>query len=233
MSAPNACTLQAIRQEAGLQHLKKLDVLAGVADGTNKVFVAPRTYVVDRNHDDVLTGADVVLYDDGVPVAIDSVVAESGAITALVAPAASSIMRADYAYCVMNNEDVTQYRLEGTDWLKSKVRSYVDYDAYTSETYPPMFSTIVRLYTAGLILIRDYGSSADTEKTSKDGYEKIKLAEKLLATWISDTEDDSETATPTTGAMRTDGNVFARNTDLDGQAMSPTPDTDEFFHHDN
>lgn len=233
MSAPNACTLQAIRQEAGLQHQKKADLLGGTADGTNKVFIAPRTYVVDRNQDDVLTGADVVLYANGVPVTVDTVVAESGQITALAAPANGAVMKADYAYCVMNNEDVTEYRLEGTDWLKTKVRSYIDYDALTSETYPKTFSTIVRLYCAGLILIRDYGSSADTDKTSKDGYEKIKLAEKLLRDWITDTEDDSTTSVPATGSMLTDGNVFARNKDLDGRTLSPTPDTDEFFHHDN
>lgn len=233
MSAPNACTLQAIRQEAGLQHQKKSDVVLGTADGTNKIFITPRTYVVDRNHDDVLTGADVVLYANGIPVAVDTVVAESGQITAVAAPTNGATMKADYAYSVMNNEDVLAYRVEGTDWLKTKVRSYINYDELTTDTYPKVFGTIVRLYCAGLILIRDYGSSADTDKTSKDGYEKIKLAEKLLNDWVTDTSDDSGTVAPATGSMLTDGNVFARNKDLDGRALSPTPDTDEFFHHDN
>jgi hypothetical protein len=39
---------------------------------------------------------------------------------------------------------------------------------------------IVRLYSAGKLLIRDYGFNQDLENTSKDGYKKIAVAKAQL-----------------------------------------------------
>lgn len=233
MSAPQAATLLAIRREAGLHHQKIKEVPGGVRDGANQVFTTQRVYLVDRNADDTFTLADVVAYVDDLPVAISAVDGSSGAVTLTVAPASGTAVKLTYAYSVLSDVEATQYRKEATDWLRTAIRSQVPpavYDAYTADTYPSIFSTIVRLYCAGLLLIRDYGSSADTDLTSKDGYKKLQLAKSMLNDWLMETADDSETATPVTGSMKTDGNLFPRQTDLDGTLNPIYPDTDEFFH---
>ncbi len=233
MAAPDYVTLVGIRKEAGLHHEQKVQVLTGSADGSNKIFYAPRTFIVDRNYDDALNSDDVVVYVNNVAVTVEAVNGITGAITLVAAPANGATVKATYAYSVASDDEVEGYREEAQDWLNRKVKSYLDPTTLTEETFPKIWRAIVRLYAAGLMLIRDYGSSADTDLSSKDGYEKRKTAKAMLEDWVVDQMDDADTSTPVSTTVKTDGNIFARNDDLDGTTMSPTPDTDEFFHHDN
>lgn len=234
MAAPEAATLQAIREEAGLQHIKMAATpTPATGDGSNLDFYVDRKYVVDRTYDDVLDGTDVVVYVAGEAATVSSVVADTGRVRMVDAPANAATVRVDYAHSVLSDTGAGIVRSEATSWLRSKVNSYIDYDELTEGTYPAIFSTVVKLYAAGLLLIRDYGSSADTNLSSKDGYEKIKLAKSMISDWITDTLDDEDTIAPLSGSLRTDGNVFRRNTDLDGTLSSPYPDDDRFMHHDN
>ncbi len=233
MAAPDYVTLVGIRKEAGLHHEQKLQALTGSANGVNTIFYAPRTYIVDRNNDDALSSDDVIVYVNNVAVNVSAVNGITGAITLAVAPANGAVVKGTYAYSVAPDESVEEYREEAQDWLNRKVKSYINTDALTPETFPKIWRAIVRLYAAGLMLIRDYGTSADTDLSSKDGYEKRKTAKAMLDEWVTDQTDDADTTSPSGVTVKTDGNIFPRNTDLDGVAMSPTPDTDEFFHHNN
>ena len=233
MAAPNYTTRQGIREEAGLQHEQKLQALTGVKDGSNRIFYTPRTYIVDRNNNDALAADDVVVYVNNVAVVVTAVDGTTGAITLQTAPPADATVVGTYAYSVASDSLIGERREEAQDWLNTKIKSYVVPENYTAETFPRMLRAIARLYAAALLLIRDYGTSADTDLTSKDGYEKMKTAKAMLADWITDIENDAGTSTPVSAVVQTDGNLFARNTDLDGVGMSPTPDTDEFFHHND
>lgn len=232
-SSPYAVSLQSIREEAGLHHTKKGESPTGTVNGSNKQFVVARTFVVDRTYDDVLDADDVVFYVNGIPATVESVVSDSGLITMVTAPANGATVSVDYCYSVLSDVSVDNVRQEALAWLVSRVKSYIAYDDLTADDYPMIFNVALRMFAAGILLIRDYGSSADTDLTSKDGYKKIQTAKSMLDDWIVDISDDGSSTSPATGTMITDGNLFRRNTDLDGTMMEPYPDTDEFFHHDD
>jgi hypothetical protein len=229
MSQVDYATLQAIRKEAGFQHAKNGDKLTGVADGANKVFVTTKKPIVDTNFDGIVSAADVILYDDGVPVTVTAVNPTTGAITANVAPANASVMTADYYYSPLSDADIDDVRGEAQDWLNNRVKSHYDLaDIKTDDDVPSQFRTIVKLYAAGLLLIRDYGSSTDTDQTSKDGYKKIDLARDLLKEFIGDITDDADQPTAARPVVHTDGNIFARSEDLGGDYADTSGD-DAFF----
>lgn len=232
MAAPDYTNLQGIRKEAGLHHEQKYQALTGSANGSNTVFYAPRTYIVDRNGDDTTNSSDVVVYVNNVAVTVSAVDPVTGAITLQSAPANGATVKATYAYSVASDTEIEERRDEAQDWLNTKVKSYIDVDNLTDSTFPKIFRAITRLYAAALLLIRDYGTSADTDLSSKDGYEKMKTAKSMLEDYINDIMDDADTSTPVSTSIKTDGNLFNRNTDLDEIGMSPTPDTDAFFRKD-
>ncbi len=65
---------QDIREEAGQHHLVKTEIPSGVVDGTNTVFFVGRTYIVDRNYNDVIdvgiANGDVVVYVNEIAVEV-------------------------------------------------------------------------------------------------------------------------------------------------------------------
>lgn len=223
-------SLQDIREEAGHQHINKLEDMTGATNGTNTVFYVGRTYIVDTDYDDTIdvggVNGDVIVYDDNVAVTVSAVDVSTGAITLASAPAASSVMLATYHHSVLSDAKVGKFRDEAIDFVQQALSGIVDYSAWT--TVPPVVQTIVRIYAAGLILIRDHGLNADLENTSKDGYKRLETARMLLKGYLSDVSSGSGATARVTVASRSDGNIFERETDLSTWSATVTPE-DQFM----
>ena len=87
-------------------------------------------------------------------------------------------------------------------------------DADDTTGVPPIVQTVVRIYAAGLILIRDHGLNTDTENSSKDGYKRLSTAKSLLQDYLDEVGNASGSAARVTVSSASDGNIFERNTDL-------------------
>lgn len=212
------CSLQRIREESGHQHLNKLQSLTGTTDGVNDTFYVDRTYIVDRNYNDVIdVGAvdgDVIVYDDDVAVEVSSVNQATGEIVLASAPASSSVMIVTYAHSVLSDSAVDQYREEAIDFVQRKISGIIPYTGWTSSDVPAIVRSIVRIYAAGLILIADQGLNTDTEDSSKDGYKRLSVAKSMLQDYLDEVSDASGSTTRVSASSRSDGNIFYRNTDL-------------------
>lgn len=231
-------TRYAIRKEAGLQHRKSGEAPSGLVDGSNKDYYVEKKYVVDRNGDDIFDASDVVAYDNGSAVNVTAVNAETGLVTLETAVATGHQVKVDYQFSPASDADIDEVRSEAEGWLTGRVKGYIDVTEFTShlpvtspvtaDNYPKIFSTIVKLYAAALLLIRDYGSGADTDLTSKDGYKKLQLAKSMLSDWVAEItdpgSDDGQSRAPKV-RKRTDGNIFNRETHLD----ESRPDQDDRF----
>lgn len=229
-------TRQAIRKESGRQHRKSAERPSGVVDGVNKDFYVAKKFVVDRNDDDLFNSSDLVAYIDGAAVSVDVVNADTGLVTVHDAPTNGQIVTVDYQFSELSDADIDEVRGEAEDWVTNRVKGYIDVTVFTwhlpildpivLDNFPKTFSTIVKLYAAALILIRDYGSGADTDLTSKDGYKKLGVAKSMLSDWLAEYIDDNGSGTKAAKAtVRTDGNIFNRSTDLG----SDKPDQDDQF----
>jgi len=225
-------TLQDIREEAGHQHQKVQESMVGSANGSNAIFYVAKLPLVDHNYDDAVGITDAIVYDDGVPVTISGINADTGAITLASAPANGSVMKASYWYSTVTDTRVTGVRLEAIDWLQKKLVGVIDYTAWEPSDVPPSLKTIVRLFAAALIMIRSYGENTDSELVSKNGYKKLTQAKALLTDYLESIADNSGTTTPVQATVKSDGNLFRRNTDLTNNDFD-TNGTDEFFHKDN
>jgi len=211
-------SLQDIREESGHHHVNKLEELSGTKNGSNTVFYAKRTYIVDRNYNDTLDVAsasgDVIVYVNDVAVSVSAVNQDTGAITLAAAPANGATVLGTYYHSALSDIKVGQYRDEAIDYVQRKINGIIDFGAWTSETIPPIVKTVVRIYAAGLILIRDYGLNADTENSSKDGYKRLATAKSLLSDYLDEIIDVSTSTARTGVSSRSDGNIFTRNNDL-------------------
>lgn len=238
MLASAQVTLKAIRKQAGVYHQALKEELRGPANGSNATFYAENPNLIPSDSADTLAVSHVKVYVNDVVAAVTSV-NEDGTFALAAAPPADATVVADYYYSVLTEDDMVQNRLEGLSWLGARVGDVILFnqlivpaDPATALDWPPIFTTALSLYCAGLILIQDYGSSADTDLTSKDGYKKMAEANKLITQWITDYSNESAGATTVTGTHVTDGNLFHRNTDLDA-CLPETPPDDYFFHKHN
>lgn len=227
-------SLQRIREESGHQHLSKLESLTGATDGANTVFYVGRTYIVDRNYNDEIDVAavdgDVIVYDDDVAVSVSAVNVTTGAITLGAAPATSSEMMATYAYSVLSDESVSQYRDEAIDFVHRKINGIIPYTEWETTDVPPLVRTVVRIYAAGLILIQDQGLNTDTEDSSKDGYKRLTIAKSLLDGYLSEVSNAPGSSARVSVASHSDGNIFYREPDLD--SYGPCDPVDYFMRKD-
>ena len=207
-------SLQDIRSESGHQNLVKLEEPAGSKDGSNVVFTTLRTYIVDRNGTDDVTPADVIAYVDNAPVTVSGVATDSGAVTLDSAPEEGSKVLFSYAYSILSSTEVERYREEAIDYVTRRINGIVNFGEWTSDTIPPLVRTVVRIYAAGLILIRDHGLNADNENASKDGYKRLSTAKSLLNDYIDDISTGSGSTARVSAKGVSDGELFVRNRDL-------------------
>lgn len=225
-------TRYAIRKEAGLQHRKSAEAPSGIVNGSNRDFYVSKKYVVDRNGDDVFDATDVVAYVNGSAVTVEGVNAESGLVKLAVAPTNGQVVTVDYQFSQASDADIDEVRAETEDWLTRGVKGYIDVTVFANTptvNYPKLFSTIVKLYAAALLLIRDYGSGADTDLTSKDGYKKLQLAKTMLSDWVAEITDagsDDPSSRAPRVRQKNDGTIFRRERNLSDS--HPSKD-DEFM----
>lgn len=178
-------TRQEVREEAGFQHVEEIIDLNGVIDGTNKTFMTEHKPIVDRDYNDAVDVDDVTVYVDGTPVTVVSVDAAIGVIVLDAAPAEDSTLKAFYCHSQLTDVAVGRYIEQATGILHRCLRSHGIATPFKKSDdnqapYLGNIKMIVTMYASGLALIRDYGSSADTEETSKDGYKKLETAKKEM-----------------------------------------------------
>lgn len=209
---------QDIREESGHYHLVKFEELTGLANGSNTVYYAKNTYIVDRNYNDTIdvgvADGDFIAYVNDVAVTVSAVNVETGAVTLASAPANGATVLGSYAKSALSDAKVDKYRKEAIDWAQRKLKGILDYTTWQDTDVPPTVKTFVRLYAGALILIRDYGLSADTEESSKDGYKKLASAKSILMDFIDEISSSAGSSTRVGVSSRSDGNLFARNPDL-------------------
>lgn len=209
---------QDIREEAGQHHLVKTEIPSGVVDGTNTVFFVGRTYIVDRNYNDVIdvgiANGDVIVYVNEIAVEVTAVDPVTGAITLDAAPQVNDKVIINYAYSLLSDIKVDKYRAEAIDYVHRKINGIIDFGAWESSDVPPLVHTVVRLFAGGLILVRDQGFNTDTEDSSKDGYKKIQSAKSLLQDYLDEISDAAGSTSRVSTVGVSDGNIFRRNPDL-------------------
>jgi len=209
---------QDIREESGHYHLVKFEELTGLANGSNTIYYAKNTFIVDRNYNDTIdvgvVDGDFIAYVNDVAVTVSAVNVETGAVTLAAAPANGATVLGSYAKSALSDAKVDKYRKEAIDWAQRKLKGILDYTTWQDTDVPATVKTFVRLYAGALILIRDYGLSADTEESSKDGYKKLASAKSILMDFINEIVDATGSTSRVVASGRSDGNLFARNTDL-------------------
>lgn len=230
---------QAVREEAGFQHIEDFQPLNGTPDGSNRSFYAPQVPIVDNNRDDAVTIADVIARVDGITVSIDSVDADTGEIVLTAAPAADTEVTARWAHSQLVDDYVDEIIAEADSIINGAIGDYVDSTPLeTSNKHFPTARLIARLYAGGLALTRDYGANADTEETSKDGYKKMQRAQVLL--WGG--EEDGVEITGLVGELRNDSSsakkggiakVRTKGQIFPGTNFNESPSTsvDDFMRH--
>lgn len=214
MSDVNYTSLHEIRQEAGI--IKKLTDtrVAGVVDGSNRTFYTNNSPIIDRNGDDEVTTADVTAFVNDIPVIVQAVDPATGAVTLASAPAIGTKVLIAYEFSALDDAEVAKRRKTAQDWLNGRVASVYNLAVVTITNYPPVWADVIRLYAGGLLQVSDYGANADTDGSSKDGYKKIGLAEKMLGDWISTigggTDGSDPNAKTRTGSFSSDGDFVGR-----------------------
>lgn len=231
VSEKDYSSLQDIREEAGHQHLNKLEALTGLANGSNTNYYVKRTYVVDSNYDDILNvgtvSGDVVVYVNDTAVEVAAVDANTGLVSLSNAPANGATVLGTYYHSSINDTKVAKYRKEAISYVQRKINGIIDFGAWTSDDVPPIVQTVVRIYAAGLILIRDQGLNADTENTSKDGYKRLSTAKSLLTEYLDEESGGNASTARVRTSAKSDGNIFPRNTDL--SSFNESTSTTEHF----
>ncbi len=228
-------SLQDIREEAGHQHLNKLEELTGLRNGSNTDYYVKRTYIVDSDYNDVLnvdtTSGDVIVYVNDVAVNVSAIDPNTGKVSLTNAPAEGATVLGTYYHSSINDIKVGKYRKEAISYVQRKINGIINFGAWTDADVPPIVQTVVRIYSAGLILIRDQGLNADTENTSKDGYKRLATAKSLLQDYLDDESNASGSTARVSVSAKSDGNIFRRNPDLSTYNDSVS-DTEHFMRRD-
>jgi hypothetical protein len=172
---------QAILEEAGLSQIVVGEILGGLANGTNTVFSTAYGPITDSNDDDVVGAADVTVYVNGSAVAVAGVNAAASTITLAAAPANGATVTCNYRYSNVTDAYVAKIRDEAQDWIDEQMDS-VDTTPYT--TVPPTIRRLTRQYAAAMLLIREYGMNQNTDGTSKDGYNRLKMVQAGIDKYI-------------------------------------------------
>lgn len=175
-------TKQAILEEAGLSLIVLGEVLSGSVDGSNKAFTTTYGPITDSNDDDTIDNTDVTVYVDGVSVPVAAVNETSRTITLVTAPGLGTTVTADYRYSNITDAYVEKIREEAEDWINSAMDA-IDGTPYS--TVPARVRQLTREYAAAKLLIREYGMNQNTDGTSKDGYNRLKMAQAALDKYIA------------------------------------------------
>lgn len=126
-------TIEKVRARAGVRgkYERNPVKLFGTADGTNKDFYLPTNYIIDSDGDESVTTSDLVVYDDGVSVAITSIDVSSGKVVLTAAPAASSDMTVSYTHSNIKDSEISAYITQVEDFVKKECRTIDTETTYT------------------------------------------------------------------------------------------------------
>jgi hypothetical protein len=214
MSDVNYTSLHEIRREAGLYKQTSDTRVAGEVDGTNRTFYTNQVPIIDRNNDDVVTTADVSAFAGDIPVIVQAVDAPTGAVTLANAPEAGKEIMLAYEFSNIEDAEIEKRRRSAQTWLNGRVKGVYNLATVTVDNFPAIWEDVVRLYAGGLLQITDWGTNADTDGSSKDGYKKLAQAKEMLNDWISDLEGGSDGSDPNqiarTASFASDGNIVPR-----------------------
>lgn len=166
-----------ILREAGFI-LRAKDEAAQVSGSVITTAFSPLISATDSTA--VATTGDIVVTVDGTTVEISEIDTESGWITLAEAPADGSVVLVSYYYSPVSPDYVEIVRDDVECSINAKMRGVDACAPYTADNLPYCVRMITRLWTAGLLLAREYGYNTDTEQSSKDGYKKIEEAKSLL-----------------------------------------------------
>jgi hypothetical protein len=163
-------SVQAILEEAGLYHRRGTQVIAD----ENGIITLEDSPLADRNYNDIVDFEDVLVRDGGEKLEVVDVDVENGIIKLAKPLNGDDHLWVNYAYSSVSASFVEKVRGE----VLAEVRRVLS-EAEIERNLDSV-RWIVRLYSAGKLLIRDYGFNQDLENTSKDGYKKIDLAKSQL-----------------------------------------------------
>lgn len=190
-------SVQAILEEAGLYHRRSAQVVAD----ENGIIVLEDSPLADRNYNDIVDFEDVLVRDGGEKLEVDDVDVENGIIKLAKPLNSDEHVWVNYAYSSVSASFVEKVRGE----VLAEVRRVLS-EAEIERNLDSV-RWIVRLYSAGKLLIRDYGFNQDLENTSKDGYKKIDLAKSQLNELIAVADDSQKFGEMT---CENGGDLFAK-----------------------
>lgn len=199
-----------VRKEAGFHNIERKQLLAGVANGVNTVFATEGTPIVDNTDDDLVTIADIIVYVNDVVVTVSAINATTGAVTLASPPANEAVVLATYAHSQIEDADVEAVIEEADEMIDGVIGDYIDLPLAVDSKFIKRARLISKYFASGFLLVRDYGSFADTEETSKDGFKKIEQATEWLNSLKSDLANESATLRTRTASVRSDGKIFKR-----------------------
>jgi len=175
---------------------------------TNRVQTAFGNLISATNDTAVPALTDVKLYKNGSAVTVISIPsATDGILQTSATLAASDTIEVDYHYSPVDPAYVAHIRDDVEYMIYQRVRTIDPCAPYTTEV-PAAVTMITRLWTAGLLLAREYGYNTDNEQSSKDGYKKIEEAKQLLEDFIAHGGNCGEDATSGTVEAVSDKNLF-------------------------
>lgn len=201
-------TIQAILEEAGLYHREKIEL----NDIDSQIILLDDRIFADTNYDDVIDKDDIVVLVDGSPAEILEVDIKSSMITLDKKVNSGQIVNIKYAYSPVEQEFVEKVR----DEVIVEIMAKNPCQSVFSDKYTPALRYIVRLLSAGKLLIRDYGFNEDIEGTSKDGYKKIELGNQKLNDLITSV-CNSENSCLSGFIGRDDGDLFSMKNRLSSE----------------
>lgn len=193
-------TIQAILEEAGLYHREKIEL----NDIDSQIILLDDHLLADTNHDDIVDKDDIVVLVDGELVEVSEVDVKSSTIMLTNKINSGQIVKVKYAYSPVEQEFVEKVRDEAITEIMAKNPC----QSVLNDKYKPALRYIVRLLSAGKLLIRDYGFNEDIEGTSKDGYKKIELASQKLDELIASICSFENSCSSNGFVERDDGDLF-------------------------
>lgn len=161
-------TLQNILEQAGLRQREKIE-LSGISG--NALQIDTRG-ITDSNNDDILDSNDIRVIVDGADTIV-SEVSEDGKIVLAKPVDQNNLIKITFYSSPIRLGWVSKVRSEVVAEL---VPLNICDSVLKDNKYKPKITQIIRLWAAGMLLIKEYGFNEDVAGTSKDGYKLIEMA---------------------------------------------------------
>lgn len=182
MSDKNFESVQAILEEAGLIH-RQQNISAEIQ---GNYIILNDGIIADSNYNDLVDFEDVTVFCGGEKIEVSNIDAENGVIELANNLKNGEIANVSYNYSNVRQALVEKIRGE----VLAEIRKVLAIS--TIEQNRDIVGYIVRIYTAGKLLVREYGFNQEIADTSKDGYRKIELAKAEIKA-LQENEEEKRT----------------------------------------